>query len=591
MNMLARIAAHGWAIAALAFSGCALQPAGHENGRSTHRSVAESRSAEEWEQLAQTAPAGDRVEYLLNAAENYRNHGNFAAAAGVVAQLNTDTLHLTGADRLALLRASFAQQQQDTEQVLAALSPIVPSRLDIEQRYEYHVARVIALQSLARYYESAAERMHLNALLGEREQRENNAAILDTLSLVPLAFLHGAIGIAAEPLRAWVDLAVLVQHYQFDATAFERQLADWRVRYPNYPEAMDFARKVWAHRAPSLSPPSTVAVLLPSGGEFAAAAAAVREGLLGAHQRTSIGEQVSIRFYDTLHTPPYVLYQQARQEGADVVIGPLTKPEVEQLTTAAGLSKSTPVLALNQTRTKNIPTLYQFALNPEDEAEQAAGLAWRDGLRQMSVIVPNNRFGARMRQVFTQRWVALGGTVAGVVTYPPNRVDPAKLVTRLARTRTTTNAGVFVTAIPQDGRRAVGVIHARWPTLPLYATSAIFSGRPDAHQDQLLDGVNFCDASWVLPLLGDGSRPEHYLPHQANNVELKWQRMVPFGADAYGLVTYLPQLSSGQYTFAGLTGQIVMDADQRLHRQLYCAQFTNGLPMIRGLAPLVAATR
>jgi len=166
-----------------------------------------------------------------------------------------------------------------------------------------------------------------------------------------------------------------------------------------------------------------IAVLLPLSGALAEAGMAVRDGLLTAHFQNS-----------RRHAPAVALLRyrfgcRARleslstrvSEGAQQVIGPLSKEAVVALAAAGELS--VPVLALN-----NLPDdkpapaqLYQFALAPEDEAEQVATRAWEDGQRRALVLIPENALGQRLQQAFVRHWQALGGTLLDVRSYGTDR--------------------------------------------------------------------------------------------------------------------------------------------------------------------------
>ena len=111
------------------------------------------------------------------------------------------------------------------------------------------------------------------------------------------------------------------------------------------------------------------------------------------------------------------LYQQAVAEGAQQIIGPLTKESVAAL---AGMgSFQIPVLALNtlDNETSSPAQFYQFSLSPEDEASQVAERAWQDGQRRALALVPEGAWGDRLLQAFTQQWQILGGTLLEVQRY------------------------------------------------------------------------------------------------------------------------------------------------------------------------------
>ncbi|BBP46569.1 hypothetical protein THMIRHAS_19420 [Thiosulfatimonas sediminis] len=78
---------------------------------------------------------------------------------------------------------------------------------------------------------------------------------------------------------------------------------------------------------------SQIAVFLPLNSKFKPVAEQVQRGILKAfYQNSNLQNQLQIRFYDSSdESQVSSLYFQAKQDGADVVIGPLRKSAIEQL--------------------------------------------------------------------------------------------------------------------------------------------------------------------------------------------------------------------------------------------------------------------
>ncbi|HCT9261820.1 TPA: penicillin-binding protein activator, partial [Proteus mirabilis] len=111
--------------------------------------------------------------------------------------------------------------------------------------------------------------------------------------------------------------------------------------------------------------------------------------------------------YDTNSQPIDLLLKQVQQEGADLIVGPLLKPEVIK---TIELKSGLPVLALNEV--DNIPlatTVCFFSLSPEDETRNAAQHLRQQQKSNPLIIVPDNKFGQRMAQTFADEWQRSGG--------------------------------------------------------------------------------------------------------------------------------------------------------------------------------------
>jgi outer membrane PBP1 activator LpoA protein len=88
-------------------------------------------------------------------------------------------------------------------------------------------------------------------------------------------------------------------------------------------------------------------------------------------------------------------YRQAQAAGVQLVVGPLEKPLVKQLSGRPQLPITT--LALNYSEGgQGPPQLFQFGLAAEDEAREVARRARADGLHRAAAMVPKGEWGDRV---------------------------------------------------------------------------------------------------------------------------------------------------------------------------------------------------
>jgi hypothetical protein len=104
------------------------------------------------------------------------------------------------------------------------------------------------------------------------------------------------------------------------------------------------------------------------------------------------------------------------EAGADVVIGPLDKSDVQKLNALAQLP--VPVLALNYLPAgeRARSGLHQFGLAPEDEGTAIADQVARDGRASILLLTTKADWATRAAAAFTERWQAHGGQVAQTAT-------------------------------------------------------------------------------------------------------------------------------------------------------------------------------
>ena len=137
---------------------------------------------------------------------------------------------------------------------------------------------------------------------------------------------------------------------------------------------------------------------------------------------------------------------------------------------------------------------------------------------------------------------------------------------------------IFIAAHPPQGRLIKPQLaFYNAGDLPAYATSHIYSGRRNPEADRDLNGVQFCDAPWLLgghkfnPSL-ESVRAEF---SEANGNAV---RLFALGVDAYRTLPYLDWLNSYRNeTFPGVTGQLSIDRQGQLQRKLDRATFRRGV--------------
>lgn len=415
-------------------------------------------------------------------------------------------------------------------------------------------------------------------------------------------------------LSGWLALAQLRQLAWQNPAQFERSLQLWRDQYRGHPAAEIYLPRVIEEQRRVATGVSEIAVILPFTGRFAAAAAAVRDGLLAAHYSAAVGGSTPrIRFYDNGGDPERAVdrYREAVQDGADFVIGPLQREAVTALARLYDLP--VPVLALNTTDAVDIPgNLFQFGLLPEDEATQIAERVTQEGLMRGLVLVPDNDLGLRMLVAFRERLEALEGSLVAIETYDPAQQDHSTPIVRTlsidesrARAQTLRNVlglnlqseprrredldFVFLVATPQQGRLLRPQLRFHHASgLPVYASSHVYTGTIDAARDADMNGIAFTDMPWTIaPDASSGAAQAALRTHVGPAVERN-TRLYALGFDAYRLAPVLrhdPTLLTEPVPAA--TGALRVATDGRVHRTLSWARFRNGVP--RPLqSPLVA---
>lgn len=403
---------------------------------------------------------------------------------------------------------------------------------------------------------------------------------------------------ANDDLGGWLSLAQAVK----TAGTLEQQQAaidHWREQNPKHPAALQLPTPLVKLKELASQPLSKIALLLPQNGPLAAVAKALREGFMAAHyQAQQAGQKPpSIQLYDSSSlTSMDEFYRKAQADGVQLVVGPLEKPLVKQISTRPQLPITT--LALNYSEgEQGPPQLFQFGLAPEDEAREVSRRARADGLHRAAVMVPKSEWGDRVLKAFSQDWQANGGTIIAI-----ERVDqPVQLAQQIAdmfqlrqsegrakslqSTVGTTVAAqpsrrqdiefIFLASTPQQAQQIKPTLNFQYAgDVPVYATSSVFSASGDQNQYNDMSGIRFCETPWLL----DANDPLR------KQVTAQWPqaggslgRLYAMGADAYRLAPRLGQLKTlPDSRIEGLSGSLAVSPTQRVQRQLPWAEFVNG---------------
>ncbi|HEI7948728.1 MULTISPECIES: penicillin-binding protein activator [Proteus] len=300
--------------------------------------------------------------------------------------------------------------------------------------------------------------------------------------------------------------------------------------------------------------------------------------------------------YDTNSQPIDLLLKQVQQEGADLIVGPLLKPEVIK---TIELKSGLPVLALNEV--DNIPlatTVCFFSLSPEDETRNAAQHLRQQQKSNPLIIVPDNKFGQRMAQTFADEWQRSGGGTVLQQTFgsldslkssinrgvgirmtgtPVLPTDNAPLPLDTASMPTTNGAidSVYIIATSDELTLIKPMIDMAISTKkrpPIYVSSRSNQGGmgPDFRME--MDGIQFSD----IPLMTGANLPlmQKASSKFANDYSL--MRLYAMGIDAWSLANNYNELTKGTLQFNGVSGSLRVEDNCTIYRQLPWMQFKQG---------------
>jgi outer membrane PBP1 activator LpoA protein len=570
-------------------------PGGTPNLEARAKSAVEARNysaaADLYMQLAAGASGTARVDYLLEAARFSTEAGD---RAGARRRLNEARGNANAAQsqRVSVLLARLELAERRPQAALDMLAAI-PQPLGDIARIDAAAVRGQALFQLGRPIEAVR-------VLAEREVWLNDAGsilanqrmIWDGLrqntSTTPLA------PVGDKTVDGWLALAPLAS---LSAQELRRALLTWRQTYTDHPAAGSLLADMLAAQR-GAGWPAHIALLLPLSSQQRLSALAVRDGFMAAHLRGPHGAGTTVRVYDTAQGSQQA-YLKAQLDGADFIVGPLLKPEVDQVIAQAGF---VPTLALNFATKEStvLRSFYQFALAPEDEARTIAATAAVAGAKTALAFVPSNARGYQIRDTFRTEFEARGGQLLDWSGYDPSLQDfsqPIASLLNITRSnqryrRLQANLGAAVQFEPrrrQDVDMIFIVADARTARLlvpqlrfysagdiPTYATADIFDPSITRRSTDL-NGLIFADTPALLS-------PDAATTSLTTEWSSFWPqrtaqlRLYGMGIDAYNLVGSLYGADGRAWPVRGLSGDLSLDDQGRVHRTLPLAQFRNGQP-------------
>jgi outer membrane PBP1 activator LpoA protein len=580
-------------------------------------------------------PSVDRAEQMVRA-------GDHAGAAAIYERLATETSGTDAAEfNLRAARAWLtAGRALEADRILAALPPALTQQQSLERtllRIRSALAQgrgdeawrdITAIpaptgpQAAARYYETRQEVAIATGHLldGIRAELSRERVIPPGDARAARAELLGQLRAAAErgvslapppgsdaTVRGWLEAASVALDNSRNPTLGATRINAFRLRYPTHPAvaALSGEPGIGIDEPPSrLESAPHLALMLPLSGRTSAPAAQIRDGFMTAYYQLPAASRPRLRLYDTAATSIADAIADATANGAEFIVGPLTREEV---IAAAELMSSRPdILALNFLPADH-PTpqkFFQFALSPEDDARAVARYVAASGRRRGVVVTPEGDWGARVAAAFEEELKTAGGYVLGQASYGGTsrndfgasimqvlRTDDSNL--RMQRIQSTIGQKLelqprrrpdiqFIFAPSSQPATArllrpqlrFHLAGAGQGDIPTYTLGDAYEPHPTANQE--IEGVMFPDMPWMLGDQGLSGEIRQAANSAFGDSAARRGRLFAFGFDAFRIASALQR--NRPLDPRGLTGTLSLDEQGRVRRELDWVRIRSGSP-------------
>lgn len=513
---------------------------------------------------------------------------------GIRVLSQTHALSPAQANEKLILLAKINLIKGEPRAAIAKLAKVTKvAELPLFYRAQYHQLLAAGYEAVGNNAEGINELIKLDHLLADsRSQMTNRHSLWLKFTNLSSAELNTMAIEAPEGSDTvpWAKLALIAKQTGQNGEEMLSQIEHWQKQYPEH-----LANSILPHSLAHIKPrlhasPRQIALLVPLSGALAGPGGAIRDGFMAA---ASTGEaNASIRVYDTALGEVVNLYHQAIENGANYVVGPLSKSEVASV---AAIEHPVPTLLLNDMETVLSDNVYRFGLSLSNEAKQVAIKASQEGHKSTLIISPDNVWGNEIATAFASQWQAEGGGVVDRLNYGMTTDLNAAVrellhindslarekqfkqllgneLQTMPRRRQDFDM-IFLLAYPSQARQIIPLLKYYFAhDIPVYATSTVYSGHVNARKDKDLDNIIFCDMPWVFKQQMDDKN----WPETLNS----YNRLYALGVDSYGLVSQLNQL----LLFPGMgvndkSGVLYLNQTRQIARIPAWGKFKGGIPV------------
>jgi len=450
--------------------------------------------------------------------------------------------------------------------------------------------------------ETAKLRMQISQYLKTPQEIEkNHDFIWDALNrITEKSMIRAMSEPQSQELRGWLELNLIVRRSNMLPVKMEPWIDRWYQLYGDHAAAPNYAINLLEESKRIYINPTRIALMLPFSGRLEKVADAIQNGFLYAYYQDP--DQVADLEIINASTDPAkfnLQYQQAIQNGADFIVGPINKELIDLLQQQEQLVVPTLTLNYGKDVDEARLNLYQFGLRPEDEAEQIADYALSQDKHHALVLVPDSGWGSRLQRAFSERFESLGGRVVGSAVYPGKKNDYSTSIKNLLNLTSSNHRKIILQKtieeqVKFDARRRQDIdmifiaansrqarlikpqlkFH-RAQNVPVYATSHISSSAGNANDDRDLNEILFVDIPWMLD--NSGNYDHQQIALLWPDASQRFSRLFALGIDAYRMIPSLRRLMiNPDESIQHNTGLLSVNKYGRVRRALLMATYEKG---------------
>lgn len=543
---------------------------------------------------ALNASRQDRTLLHLAAAKRYLEAGRYDPASLILDLVRDTTGDPWITHQRLLLTAALELGLNRPGKSLRELARLAEANLDTNQE---DTALYLTLRAHLAREDVAAALTSIDRFI---ERTEDTTRIIDPANTViehvaqfsVLQFASLAQELSADPQHlAWLALARTIAQEGWQPEKQRIALMNWIEDHPSH-SAYRFARhRVDATCVPN--PSASIALILPLSSPFRDAAIAFEEGFSSRLLADGTTASIAIKAYDfgDDFDNAKTLYDQAVDEGATFIVGPLGREAVASLSSYRAMP--VPTLLIGHDEAAPRSRAFSLDLSREREALDLVEHAWQRGFRHALFLYGSEKEKQDIAQFAAAAWVDHGGVVIDSVIIPNTTADHTELLSRLFRlglseqtndemqrltggnialeTDTEIRPDLDLILLFTDSATArllkPQIDFYKASGIPVYSQNVVFEGRPDPVNDLDLEGILFSDMPWMVRAgLGwESSEPDEApaMPRRGSPLS----RFFALGADAYLLACQLLEHpNQSRWRIGGVSGTFQSTTNGQINR-------------------------
>lgn len=463
-----------------------------------------------------------------------------------------------------------AMKNKNTSAVMA-LKGLPMKTLSNSQMRRYYKTLVQVAENKSDELGAVRARISMDKYLTEaNDHQANSDRIWKLLRSTNKGSLQN-VGVTANEtaLGGWISLINTYNQNISRPNSLPSAISQWKARYPTHMATKYTPAEVKDLANFQATAVNQTALLLPLTGDAGFLGDIVKKGFDDARGVDDQG--VTVDVLDTGAQEVSELILQARNNGDQMIVGPLLKDNVNQAVTQSNITGLN-VLTLNSVSGSNSRAkVCYFGLTPESEAISGADKIKRDGFNSVVVVVPKDDFGQRSANAFVQRWRALTGGDADVRYY----TEAMDVVNNLQEAGGMQGKALYFLGSAEQLLEAKESIDGSEfaNQVAIYTSSRSHSPNADETFNETMSGVKFSE----IPLLADNTSEAYQRASELAEGDFSMMRLYAMGADAWTLMNNFNELRQVPgYAISGLTGRLTAGSGCHINRKLSWLEYNYG---------------